>query len=283
MTDGLASYEEPLLRAVLWWQAIERVESGTADLADLGSLLARHLSPEREPIIVEGVLSAAQRILRLYADPPAAAALQEQIAGVARAALATEDTALAPAAARALAAGTNDVDLLTGWLTNPPAYVDQDVRWVVVRRLAELGHPEHIGPEEQRDRTVSGHHAALSANSAIASPEAKAQAWSQMMSGTLTNHEFTAVARGFWGGDQADLVEPYLDRYLVEALALARASGQAMGQIIARAFPVLPLPRERRRLLRDRLAEVLASDVPTVLARGWNDVLDDLDRSLACR
>ncbi|HWU23922.1 MAG TPA: M1 family aminopeptidase, partial [Nocardioides sp.] len=91
---GLSSYAEPLVRAVLWWQALERVESGIDSLTDLGSLLTRHLVPEREPLIVEGVLSAVQRIIRLYADPPGAAALSVQVAGVARAALESEVAAL---------------------------------------------------------------------------------------------------------------------------------------------------------------------------------------------
>jgi aminopeptidase N len=56
-----------------------------------------------------------------------------------------------------------------------------------------------------------------------------------------------------------------------------------MGQLIGRAFPLLPLPVERRRALRDRLAATLEGDVPTVLARAWNDVLDDIDRALAAR
>ena len=53
------------------------------------------------------------------------------------------------------------------------------------------------------------------------------------------------------------------------------------GQIIGRAFPLLPLPPERRRALRDSLEATLAGEVPTVLARSWNDTLDDLDRALA--
>ncbi|HJQ06393.1 MAG TPA: M1 family aminopeptidase, partial [Nocardioides sp.] len=275
----LSSIEMPLTRAVLWWQTLDRVESGVLDLAGLGELLERHLVPEREPLIVEGVLSTVQRITRLYADPAAAAALGERVATVARAAL--DNPALAPAAARALAGASDDIELLAGWLTDPPAYVDQAVRWVVIRRLAELGHIGFLAAEEQRDRSVAGHHAALTARAAIGTPAAKAAAWDLLMSGKLTNHELTAVAHGFWS--DADLVAPYLSRYLTEGLALARSSGQAMGQIIGRAFPWLPMPASLRRTLHDELAGILEGDVPTVLARAWNDALDDLDRALAAQ
>ncbi|GAB2975088.1 aminopeptidase N [Nocardioides montaniterrae] len=273
----LSEFATPLTRALLWWQLLERVESRASDLSRLGALLDRHLTRERHPVILEAVLGMSARIAKLYADPESAASLGASLAAVAESAL-TADEVLHPVAARTLASTSLDVDLLRSWLAGGPAYVDQEVRWIVVRRLAELGHPEPIEDETARDRTVSGHLAELTARAAIATPQAKAEAWQKLMSGELGNHELTAVANGFW--TSAELVDPYLERYLDEGLALARTSGQAMSRIIGRAFPVLALPTERRRQLRDRLAEVLHRDVPTVLARTWNDLLDDLDRAL---
>ncbi len=53
-----------------------------------------------------------------------------------------------------------------------------------------------------------------------------------------------------------------------------------MGKVIGSAFPWLPLPQATRRSLRSAVATALEGDVPTVLARSWNDALDDLDRVL---
>ena len=53
-----------------------------------------------------------------------------------------------------------------------------------------------------------------------------------------------------------------------------------MGDVIGDAFPRLPLTGDVRRELRAAVATALAGDVPTVLARSWNDALDDLDRTL---
>ena len=50
--------------------------------------------------------------------------------------------------------------------------------------------------------------------------------------------------------------------------------------VIGDAFPSLPLSEQSRRALRDTVTAALAGDVPTVLARSWNDSLDDLDRTL---
>ena len=171
-----------------------------------------------------------------------------------------------------------DRDFLVDWLGRDD--VDQTVRWAAVQRLAELGDDSWIDPEEQRDKSVSGHHAALAARAVVPTPEAKAAAWAQLMGGELGSHEFDAVGGGFWGWDQADLVRPYLERYVTDGLALARRSGQAMGDVIGDAFPILPLPVDVRRELRAAVATALEGDVPTVLARSWNDSLDDLDRTL---
>ena len=54
-----------------------------------------------------------------------------------------------------------------------------------------------------------------------------------------------------------------------------------MADSIGDIFPRLPLARDVRRELRDAVADALATgEVPTVLARAWNDALDDLDRTL---
>ena len=54
-----------------------------------------------------------------------------------------------------------------------------------------------------------------------------------------------------------------------------------MADGIGDAFPRLPLTPGVRRELRAAVADALGtSEVPTVLARAWNDALDDLDRTL---
>ena len=155
------------------------------------------------------------------------------------------------------------------------------MRWAAVQRLAELGDASHIDAEAERDKSVSGHHAALTARALVPTEAAKAEAWERLMSGELGSHEFDAVGAGFWGWEQADLVRPYLARYVTDGLDLARRSGQAMGDVIGDAFPRLPLTEDVRRELRAAVAAALeGGDVPTVLARAWNDALDDLDRTL---
>jgi aminopeptidase N len=266
--------ESSLTRALLWWTAIDLAESGLTGVADLVGLLDRHLRPERHPVVFEGVMAAALRVLRSHAEPADVPGLLATVADVAREVRDSGEPLLVPGASRAWAATTADRDALVAFLDRPDA--EQEARWAAVVRLAELGDDSFVAPEEERDRSVAGHHAALTARAAVPTPEAKEAAWARLMGGALGAHEFDAVADGFWGWEQAALVEPYLERYAADGLALAATAGQAMGRVIGRAFPRLPLPEAQRRALHARVTEVLRGDVPTVLARVWNDALDDL-------
>ncbi len=279
ITAGLSSVESHLTRAMLWWTAVDLCESQVITVADLVALADEHLRPETHPLVFEGVLRSLQLVTRAHAEPADVAAHLAVIADIARGAVDGAHASLVPGASRVLARLSSDRGFLVDWLGRDD--VDPSVRWAAVQRLAELGDPSHIDPEQARDRSVSGHHAALTARALVPTAEAKAEWWERLMGGDLSTHELDAVGAGFWGWDQADLVHPYLTRYVTDGLALARRSGQAMADSIGDAFPRLPLTRAVRRDLRATLAEaVAADDVPTVLARGWNDALDDLDRTL---
>ena len=278
ITAGLSSVESQLTRAMLWWTAVDLCESQVIAVDDLIALADQHLRPETHPLVFEGVIRALLLVTRRYDEPAQVAGHLATIADIAQGAVDGDVPALAPGAARVLARISADTGFLVDWLGQDD--VDPSVRWAAVHRLAELGDPSHIDPESERDKSVSGHHAALSARAAVPTAEAKSQAWAQLMGGDLGTHEFDAVGAGFWGWEQADLVHPYLARYVTDGLDLARRSGQAMGDGIGDAFPRLPLTLDVRRELRAAVASALEGDVPTVLARSWNDALDDLDRTL---
>jgi aminopeptidase N len=279
ITAGLSSVESHLTRAMLWWTAVDLCESQVIEVGDLVALADQHLRPETHPLVFEGVMKALQLVSRRYAGPDDVGAHLEVVADIARGAVEGDHPTLAPGASRVLARLSADTAFLVDWLGQDD--VDPSVRWAAVQRLAELGDDSHIDAEAERDKSVSGHHAALTARTLVPTPEAKAEAWERLMSGDLGNHEFDAVGLGFWGWEQADLVRPYLSRYVTDGLDLARRSGQAMGDVIGDAFPRLPLTPDVRRELRTAVADALAGgDVPTVLARAWNDALDDLDRTL---
>lgn len=283
LASGPGRIAEPLTRALLWATAAAQVEHGQITPAELVDW-ARGLADEAHPVVFEGAMDLTLGAVRRYARPEDLPHLLPPLADVARRTLADRD-ARAAAAARVLASVSDDPELLAAWLDGSadlPA-ADQDVRWLILRRLASLGDDSRLDAEAERDRSTSGELGLLRARAAVPTEEAKADAWRRLMSGDLSNREFEAVGAGFWGWEQGDLVAPYLVAYVRDGVALGRRTGQAFGKVIGSAFPWLPLPDDWLRELRDALAGALEGNVPTVLARTWNDRLDDLDLVIRAR
>ncbi|PVG81734.1 aminopeptidase N [Nocardioides gansuensis] len=283
LVDGLPAIDTSLTRALVWATAGHLAESGLMPVADLVAMAGRHLAVEQDATVFEAALVLVLRVLRRQGDPATLGGQLADVAGLAEGVLRDGPSTLAPAAARALARTSASVAQLAAWLDGggglPEA--DQDVRWLLVQRLASLGDGSRIDAEAARDRTSSGAHAALTARASVPTVEAKESAFVRMVSGELSNRELSAIAHGLWAWEHADLVAPYVPRYLSDGLDLAWRSGQAMGGVIGDAFPWLPMSHDARRELRSALADTLAGDVPTVLRREWDDHLDDLDRVIA--
>jgi aminopeptidase N len=180
---------------------------------------------------------------------------------------------------RTVVATTHDRELLLGWLREGRAPggepLDQRLRWEVVRRAAETGHPgaAALGEAElARDPSSGGGLAAATARAAVPDVSAKATAWQVLSDGGTSNRTYAATARGFWSPEQHDLLAPYVRRYLEEAPGLARTRGQAFSRLVGASFPALALGADELALLD----QALVGDLPTVLRRAWEDRRDDV-------
>ncbi|WP_295658389.1 aminopeptidase N, partial [uncultured Nocardioides sp.] len=285
----LSAVDDPLTRAVTWWGAVSSTRAGSLATGDLLRLVARHLAAERHPMVFEGVLGLTlDTVVTPLLAPGELAAAEEVVAAACTLALAgSPDPALAIAAVRGLARTTTDPELLHEWLASGSPdgrELDRDLRWLVVRRLVALGaDPALVESELAADPSASGRLGARAARAAVPTTEAKAAAWAEMYAGEPSNREFTATSSGFWARGQAELVAPYLQRYVAEAPAVAERRGQAYSQVVGNAFPFLPLETADLTALRDALAARVEEGVTTVLARTWSDRIDDLDVALALR
>lgn len=282
VATSLSRVASPLTRALLWHTAYDMVGTGDLSVADAFALLERHLTPERNEVVLEGALTLFRNLATSpLVDPADVPAVDAALAGTAAQLLAT-----APGAGRAiaqvLAAHTRDVDLLTAWLADDTT--EPSLRWIAVRRLVALGEdPAVIDRETERDRSDPGRLAAITARAAIPTAEAKAAAWAGLVEGTPSNREWSAATAGFWSAGQDALVAPYLGRYLAEAPRIAAERGQAFARLVGFTGPAMPLPTPALRELRDSLAAALDGELHPVLRRTWNDLLDDLDRALRVR
>jgi aminopeptidase N len=239
------------------------------------TLVERHLAHERHTGLVTGVTDAALGLLLATRVPVAdAVPVHERLAAACRTGL---DRGGDPVAfTRGLARSSRDVDELRRWLaedrTDHHVPLDPPLRWTVVQRLALLDglDADAIEAERRRDRSAEGDLGAAAARAARPLPEAKEEAWSELVSDEVSNRRFAVVAAGLWSAEQAELTAPYFMRYLEAAPRLAQR-GPAFAYVVGEASKTFLIPPAQVEQLRG----ALAGQVPTVLRRAWEDVLDD--------
>jgi len=283
LATRVSDLEDAASRAVVWATAFDLVRCAELDPAELVTMVVDQLPAETHPAIWEAVLDRALTQVLVRHVPTAAVSTAR--ADLADTCAATSTPHLALAAARGLAATTSDVELLEGWLsaghTRTGVEVDTNFRWRVLRRLAELGatDTDRIAEQLAADPSTQAEMGAARARAALPHPESKREAWERMASPEVSNRIFQATAEGLWVAEQADLVAPYVTRYLAEAPDWARDRGQGFGLEVGAAFPRHAVDLATESALR----EALADDVPTVLRRVWDDALDDLAADLTVR
>jgi aminopeptidase N len=289
VVDHLSALPDPLLRAVSWTNAITRVRRAGMPVSELMSLVEKHLGHETDPVVFDGVLRRLTRgVLPQWTSPEDLPGAERAISTVCAEALDAGDTGRGLASMRRLGMLSDDVDMLRGWLRSgharPDLELDRDTRWLVVRRLIELGAEGEaaIEREEAADRSSSGHQSALAARATRPEPQAKEQAWQQLLDPQVSNRDFGAIVAGFWTAGQEELVAPYLDRYLDDAPRIA-GRGQAFAADVADAAPQFPMALQRLERFRADLESAAERADNTVLARGWRDTVDDYDVALKVR
>lgn len=284
----LSDVADELLRTVLWAHCFDEVRTGALPVPVYADLVAVHLPREPRAALATAVLDRTLGPVRTrVATADAVAALTDAVAAACTTGLATGpgslDDQVAIALVRGLVATTRDPAQLERWLAagrtdqGPDGGVELDpaLRWAAVARLAALGatDADRIEAERDADGTFAGDLGAARALAARPTAAAKADAWARMTEPEVSNRRFESLAAGLWDAEHPDLCAPYVEAYLDAGPEIARRRGQGFSLVLGRnAFPALALSGAQR----SRLEQVLSSgDVPTVLARQWNDALDD--------
>jgi aminopeptidase N len=287
--DDLAAFPDPLLRAMTWTNALTRVRSGASTAGEFLTIVRDHLAEETDPVVFDSVLRRVTRlVVPQWTAPEALADAERVVAEVCATALDAGDPARGLAAMRRLAMTTTDVSLLRRWRESgearPGLEVDRDTRWLVVRRLVELGAEgaELVEAEAAADRSSNGHQASLAALAGRPDAGAKEEAWQRICDPGVSNRDFTALVAGLWTPGQEELFAPYLERYLQDAPRIA-ARSQSFSSTAAFAAPRTPMALDRFRGFRDALEAAAAGETNTVLRRGWHDTVDDYDVALRVR
>ena len=120
--------------------------------------------------------------------------------------------------------------------------IDQDLRWELITGLVVGGRygEAEISNELKRDNTASGQKFAAAARAGLPTAEAKAAAWhtlveTQDYSNTLVN----SASLGFGRVLEADLLKPYVEKYMSSALEIWNSrSYQIASYLLVNLYPM---------------------------------------------
>jgi aminopeptidase N len=294
VTAELASFREPLPRALVWSATWDMVRDGRLPAGRFLELVRSNVAAEDQPGVLQRLLQRAIATVERYGDPSARDRRLATLAADARAALEAalpgSDQQLAWArhwatVARGDATQLAEVrGLLDGdWRVDGLA-VDTDLRWWLVTALTQAGAAgeELIEAELARDDTELGRRLAATARAAQPTVRAKEAAWNQLLEDTSLSHTMSRqLLAGFSQLSQPEVLGPFARRYfdVLERVWDERSLDWAI-EFSEGAFPHVSASDE----LLDRVdAELDREDLPRPLRRVLLEQRDTLVRTLAAR
>ena len=218
--------DDSLPRALLWGAAWDMTRDAEMRATDFVSLVLRGIGTETDLIAVGRLPVYARTAVSYYAAPEHRDELRARwergLRELLEGAEPGSDHQLAFLRAYASAAHSEEaLDLLDALLAGteslPGLDVDTDLRWTLLTALSCHGRADaaRIEDELTRDATISGQEHAARALTVRPTAEAKAQAWSDAIErDDVPNETQRQVAAAFPVAGQADLLAPYLAKYL---------------------------------------------------------------------
>jgi len=293
-TERISDIADPMPRTLIWSAAWEMTRQAEMTARAYIDLVSRGIATESEIGVVQRVLLQANAALGMYADPAWAReegwpSFSARLLELARAAEAGSDHQLA--FLNTLLTGVTAPDqhvVLRGLLDGddpashglPGLAVDADLRWRIVKALATAGvidQPE-IDAERERDSTAAGHRNAEGARAARPSTDAKAAAWqAAMVDDSLPNITVRAIAEGFAGPGQNEVLAPYADEYFATiADVWGRRSSEVAQTVVVGLYPDWDISDDGLA----RADRFLAGDHPPALRRLVLEGRDSVARAL---
>jgi len=301
LIDRIGDIADPLPRTLCWSAAWEMTREAELKARDFVALIRSGLSGETEVGVVGRLLLQAQTALANYSEPTWAAAqgwpaFADRVLELARAAdpgsdhqltlvIALTSSVLADrhtAVLRSLLDGEGAEQGLPG------LEVDTDLRWSLVQGLAAAGvldaagldTPE-IDAELRRDPTAAGERQGARAATLRPQLQAKELTWRRVVHDDALSHTLGRAMIGAFGRPgQADLLEPYVQRYFTEVADVwARRSSEVAQAVVVGLFPAWSVQPSTV----TAADEFLAAEHPPALRRLVLEGRAGVERSLAAR
>ncbi len=234
---GLARLDDSLARALCWGAAWDMTRDAELSATAFVTLVLANIATETDAFGSSRIPGYAAQAVSHFSAPAHRAELratwERGIRDLLDRAEPGSDHQLTFARAFAGAAHTEEaLDELAGLLDGSRQIdglvVDTDLRWTLLGGLARGGRADEarIAEELRRDNTISGRERAAGARAARPSPEAKAEAWElAVVRNDVPNETQRSVVLSFMQPSQADLLEPYVEKYLTMADTLWEERG----------------------------------------------------------
>ena len=242
-----------MARALLWGASWDMTRDAEMSATDFVALVLRGLGTETDLTAVSRLPVYARNAVNYFADPAGRDALKDTwetgLRELLESAAPGSDHQLAFARAYAAAAHTDDAlaflaGLLDGTVTLDGLAVDTDLRWTLLTGLAANGRADQaeIEAELERDQTISGQEHAAAALTVRPTAEAKEQAWHDAIErDDVPNETQRSIAFSFPAAGQADLLAPYLERYLEVADTIWEEKGVQRASTALEYMFLMPL------------------------------------------
>ncbi|MEJ7795960.1 MAG: aminopeptidase N [Nocardioides sp.] len=229
--DHLGRLDDSLARALCWGAAWDMTRDAEMRATDFVRLVLRNIGTETDPWGLSALPRFASLAKNFYSAPEHREGLNAEwergLRDLAHAAEPGSDHQLTFVRHLSAAAHSDEAlveleALLDGSFTLEGLAMDQDLRWVLTTGLARAGRigEEQISAERARDNTISGHEHAAAARAAQPLLEAKEAAWAAVLRKETPNETSRSIAGSFMRPEQADILKPYLERYLTAAETL---------------------------------------------------------------
>ena len=244
------AFQDSLARALSWGAAWDMTRDAEMPATAWVELVLRGLPMETDQFAVRSLIARTGQAVSQYAAPGHRDALRERWEGgllpFVRAAEPGSDQQLAFVRGLTHAAhGDDALDLLAGLLDGSQTIeglaVDTDLRWLLVSALAREGRADDqaIDIELERDNTIAGQESAAGARAAQPTAEAKQRAWTDAVErDDVPNETMRSIAFSFQQPGQADVLRPYLARYLEAAETMWESRGvHQASTVLGHMFP----------------------------------------------
>ena len=237
LVESIPTFEESLPRALCWGSAWDMTRDAELSSADFVALVLAGVGTETDLTAVGSLLRQGSGAITYYTSDAKRPALAERwesgLRSLVDAAEPGSDHQLALVRAFAAAASGPERlrEILAGAL--PGLEVDTDLRWSLVTALARLGEADDAEIEQTlaTDHTISGQERASAARAIRPLAEAKSEAWRIVVEDDATPNETRRqTAFAFQVSGQAELLEPYVERYLQMAETIIEDKGVWVGQ-----------------------------------------------------